>query len=256
VEVDVVSSRVLVVEHQASCPPALFGEWLAEAGVELEVCRPWAGDDLPDLAADHGYDGVLVLGGEMGAHDDDAHHWLGPLKQGLRAAAAAEVPLLGICLGHQLLAVALGGDVARNPHGQAVGLLETGWEDAAASDPLTAGLALGRRGIQWNNDVVTALPPGSTVLARTPEGDLQVVRFAPSAWGVQLHPEADLEVVRAWAEGDRADHLERGIDQEAVLAAIDAARAELDDSWRPLAHRFAALCAQRAEQAGRDRVAP
>lgn len=237
-----VNAHVLVIEHQASCPPALFGEWLAEAGVELEVCRPWAGDALPDLTS---YDGVLVLGGEMGANDDEAHHWLAPLKRGLREAADAQVPLLGICLGHQLLAVALGGDVVRNPRGQAVGLFETGWTDAAARDPLTEGLAAGTRGIQWNSDVVTQLPPGATVLAQTPEGDLQVARFAPAAWGVQLHPEADLEVVRAWAEGDRADHLERGIDQEVVLAEIDAARAELDESWRPLAHQFAALAAAR-----------
>lgn len=239
-------SLVLVVEHQASCPPALFGEWLVEAGAELEVCRPWAGDALPDLVSrDSGYDGVLVLGGEMGAHDDHAHHWLAPLKRGLREAADAQVPLLGICLGHQLLAVALGGDVVRNPRGQAVGLFETGWTDAAASDPLTGGLAPGARGIQWNSDLVTELPPGATVLAQTAEGDLQVARFAPTAWGVQLHPEADLEVVRAWAEGDRADHLERGIDQEAVLAEIDSARAELDAAWRPLAHRFADLAAAR-----------
>lgn len=236
------SPRILVVEHQASCPPALFGEWLAEAGARLDVCRPWAGEALPDLTA---YDGVLVLGGEMGAHDDEAHHWLAPLKQRLRDAAGAGVPVLGICLGHQLLAVALGGDVARNPRGQAVGLLAQGWTPAAAEDPLTTGLPLGTRAIQWNNDVVTALPPGSSVLARSADGDVQAVRYAPSAWGVQSHPEADVEVVRAWAEGDRADHLERGIDQEAVLAAIDGARSELDEAWRPLAHRFAELAAAR-----------
>lgn len=238
-----VSPRVLVVEHQATCPPALFGEWLAEAGARLEVCRPWAGEALPDLTS---YDGVLVLGGEMGAHDDEAHHWLAPLKQRLRDAARTGVPLLGICLGHQLLAVALGGDVARNPRGQAVGLLAQGWTADAAEDPLTGGLRLGTRAIQWNNDVVTELPPGSTVLARSAEGDVQVARFAPGAWGVQSHPEADLAVVRAWAEGDRADHLERGIDQEAVLAGIDAARSELDEGWRPLAHRFAELAVARS----------
>lgn len=238
-----VSPRVLVLEHQASCPPALFGEWLVGAGVDLTLCRPWAGDALPELTA---YDGVLVLGGEMGAHDDAEHHWLGPLKQGLRRAVAAEVPTLGICLGHQLLAVALDGDVRPNPRGQAVGLLPTGWLPAAADDPLTRGLVLGRRGVQWNSDTVTRLPSGSSVLARTAEGDVQVVRFAAAAWGVQLHPEADVAVVRSWADGDRADHLERGIDQEAVLAEIDAARGELDEAWRPLAERFASLAAARA----------
>lgn len=234
----VVSPRILVVEHQASCPPALFGVWLVEAGADLVVCRPWAGEDLPDLTT---YDAVLVLGGEMGAHDDARHPWLAPLKQGLRDAVAAEVPTLGICLGHQLLAVALGGDVERNPRGQAVGLLPTGWTPPALEDPLTGGLALGRRGIQWNNDTVTRLPAGATVLAETDDGDVQVVRFAAAAWGVQLHPEADGAVVRSWADGDRADHLERGIDQDAVLAGIDAARSELDAAWRPLAERFATL---------------
>ena len=237
--------RVLVVEHEANCPPALLGAWLEEAGCALEVCRPWAGDALPEATA---YDALLVLGGEMGANDDHLHPWLGPVKQAVRDAAEAGLPTLGICLGHQLAAVALGGAVARNPRGQAVGLLETGWTAAAADDPLTGGHVGRERGVQWNNDIVTALPPGATVLATTPEGDLQVARFAPTVWGVQLHPEADAAIVRAWAEGDRADHLERGIDTDAALAEIDAARDELDASWRPLAERFAALA-----RGGRDR---
>lgn len=234
--------RVLVVEHEASCPPALFGLWLEEAGCVLDVCRPWAGDELPATAA---YDALLVLGGEMGANDDDLHHWLAPVKQAVRDAAAAGQPTLGICLGHQLAAVALGGTVERNPRGQAVGVLETGWTAAATEDPLVGGHAGGERGIQWNSDVVTVAPPGATVLATTPDGDLQVARFAPTVWGVQLHPEADAEIVRAWAEGDRADHLERGIDTDAALASIDAARDELVAAWRPVAERFAALTHER-----------
>jgi GMP synthase (glutamine-hydrolysing) len=230
--------RVLVVEHEAGCPPALFGTWLEEASCALDVCRPWAGDELPEPTA---YDALLVLGGEMGAYDDDLHPWLAPVKQAVRDAAEVGLPTLGICLGHQLAAVALGGTVARNPRGQAVGVLETGWTAAAADDPLMGGHVGRERGIQWNNDIVTVPPPGATVLATTPDGDLQVAMLAPTEWGVQLHPEADAEIVRAWAEGDRADHLERGIDTDAALAEIDAARDELDESWRPLAERFAVL---------------
>ena len=122
--------RILVVEHEDSCPPALFGDWLVEAGCLLEVCRPYAGDALPALTA---YDGVLVLGGEMGANDDDAHPWLTPLKAGIRDAVEAGTPLLGICLGHQLVAAALGGVVERNPRGQTVGLQPVGWTEEAAS---------------------------------------------------------------------------------------------------------------------------
>lgn len=231
---------VVTIEHQASCPPALFGEWLDAAGCEVDVCRPWAGDVLPDLAT---ADGVLVLGGAMAATDDETVPWLAPLKAALRDVVAAGVPTLGICLGHQLLAVALGGEVVPNPRGQAVGLLATGWTPDAATDPLTAGLELGSRGIQWNSDIVTRAPQGATALAQTPDGDLQAARFAAAAWGLQLHPEADARVVRAWAERYRADHLERGIDQEAVLAEIRAAGEELEAGWRPVAERFAALVA-------------
>ena len=71
------TARVLVVEHQASCPPHLVGRWLEEAGCTLAVCRPYAGDALPALTS---YDGVLVMGGDMGAYDDDRAPWLPPLK--------------------------------------------------------------------------------------------------------------------------------------------------------------------------------
>lgn len=240
-------ARILVVEHQASCPPALFGEWLTEAGCALDVVRPWAGDALPAATA---YDALLVLGGEMGAHDDATVPWLGPLKETLRDAHARALPTLGICLGHQLIAAALGGQVARNPRGQAVGVLDTGWTQAAAADELVGPLGA-TRGIQWNDDVVTVAPAAMVVLAETPDGDLQAARFGPAMWGVQLHPEADLAVVRSWADGDRAAHLERGIDQDALLAEIDAARAELDAAWRPLATGFARIAARHAAEAGR-----
>ena len=231
-------TRVLVVEHDAQCPPALFGGWLAEQGCALEVCRPYAGDALPDLAA---YDALVVLGGPMGANDDDVHPWIGPTKQLLRVAHASEVPALGICPGHQLIAAALGGTVARNPRGQQVGLLDLGWTEAAAGDPLFGALATPRRGVQWNDDIVTALPPGASLLAQTPAGEVQAVRYGERIWGVQLHPEVDDVVLQPWAEEDRGSHATRGIDTDALLAAVRDARAELDAAWRPLAAGFAAL---------------
>lgn len=233
---------LLVVEHEPQCPPAHFGTWLTEAGAELEVCRPWAGEELPDPAS---YAGLLVLGGSMGAHDDGTVPWLAPLKDRIRAAVEDGVPTLGICLGHQLVAAALGGESRPSPDGQQVGLFEVGWTDAAAADELVGPLATPRRGVQWNSDVVTRLPADAVVLAALPSGELQAARFGPAAWGVQLHPEVDRPVLESWAAGDRDDHLERGIDQEAVLAEIDAARAELDEAWRPLAERFAEIAGRR-----------
>ncbi|WP_104107822.1 type 1 glutamine amidotransferase [Nocardioides sp. 616] len=241
--------RVLVVEHHAECPPALLGEWLAEAGCELELCRPWAGDALPEVTA---YDGLLVLGGEMGANDDDRHWWLTPVKELVRAAGEAGVPTLGICLGHQLMAVALGGRVARNPAGQTIGLQTVGWQEAASRDALAGSLGATARGVHWNSDVVTELPPGAKVLARTEDGAPQVVRYAERAWGLQLHPEADEHVVGRWADGDRADHLARGIDSGEALAEIAAARDELAATWQPLARSFAAIAAIAAGTRARE----
>ncbi|WP_296605118.1 type 1 glutamine amidotransferase [Nocardioides sp.] len=229
---------VLVVEHDAECPPALVGTWLAEEGCGLDVCRPYAGDRLPELAA---YDALLVLGGPMGANDDAVHAWLPPVKELVRQARDAELLTLGICLGHQLIAAALGGTVGRNPRGQQVGLLEVGWTEAATDDPLLGPLATSRRGVQWNDDVVTELPPGAVLLAATEHGEVQAARYGARVWGVQLHPEVDVAVLQPWAESDRGSHETRGLDTDAMLREIDEARAELDEAWRPLARRFTAL---------------
>ena len=231
---------LLVVEHERECPPAHLGRWLTDAGAALDVSRPYLGEELPAL---EGYDGLVVLGGSMGADDDAGHAWIGPCKDLLRDAVDRGLPTLGICLGHQLLASALGGRVSANPPGQQLGLLDVGWTDAARGDALTGPLSQGppRRGVHWNHDVVAEPPPEAEVLAATPDGEIQALRFARRAWGVQWHPEVDVPVLVSWAEGDRADHLERGIDQQALLDEIDGARAELDTAWRPLAERFVTL---------------
>jgi GMP synthase (glutamine-hydrolysing) len=237
------TAPLLVVEHEAQCPPGWMGEWLAEAGTPIDVRRPYSGDRLPTDLAGHG--GVMVLGGEMGAHDDATHPWLRAVKQLLVAAVHDEIPVLGICLGHQLLAVALGGQVGPNPSGQQIGVLGVGWTPEADDDRLFGPLAARGRdvpAVQWNNDVVTTLPEHATDLAHTDAGELQAARFAPRAWGVQWHPEAGEEIIGPWADHDRDDAVERGVDVDAYLADVAAARAELRRTWRVLAEGFAAVC--------------
>lgn len=230
--------RILVVEHQESCPPHLVGRWLEEAGAGLEVCRPYAGDALPALTS---YDGVLVLGGDMGAHDDETVAWLAPLKAGIRDAVDEGTPLLGICLGHQVIAAALGGEVARNPRGQTVGLQPVGWSEDAAADAWVGEHTGDEVAVHWNNDVVLALPDGGVVLARTPGDEVQAARFGPRAWGVQAHPEVDAEVVAGWAANERDELVALGLDEDVVLAQIAAAAPALTGHWQPLVARFAAI---------------
>lgn len=233
------SARVLVVEHEQMCPPAWVGEWLADAGATLDLRRPYLGDALPDDLADH--DAFVVLGGSMGANDDADFPWLTRVKHLVRRAAATDVPTLGICLGHQLSAVALGGRVERNPRGQQVGVLEVGWTADAETDPLLGPFAAASRSagptraVQWNNDIVTETPPGTAVLAHTPQDEVQAARFAPTVWGVQWHPEAGQDIVRVWAEKDRDHAAERGVDLAEYVAAVGAAREEMRATWAPLA---------------------
>lgn len=242
--------RVLVVEHQASCPPHLVGRWLEEAGCTLSVCRPHVGDALPALMS---YDAVLVMGGDMGAYDDDRAPWLPALKALVRDAVAASVPVLGICLGHQVMAVALGGEVITNPRGQTVGLQPVGWSQDAADDPLFGARTGDERAIHWNNDIVVSLPEGGVVLARTPGGEVQVARFAPLAWGVQSHPEVDADIVTGWAAEDRDDLVALGLDGDTVLAEIKDAAQDLEAQWRPLVQRLATIAHTGAHTEGERR---
>lgn len=229
--------RIVVIEHESDAPPALFDTWMTQAGAEVTVCRPWAGDEVPALAS---FDGWLVLGGAMGAYDDEVAPWLPTVKDRIIQAATERAPLLGICLGHQLVAVATGGRVIKNPAGQRAGLFHVGWTSAAANDPLVGSVATPRRAVQWNGDVVVALPEHAELLAVSDSGEVQAARFAPTVWGVQWHPEVDRAVVERWSDGQREDYLDRGIDSDAALAAIEAAASELEDAWRPLAAAFVA----------------
>ena len=175
----------------------------------------------------------------MGANDDATHPWLPHTKELVREAVRRTVPTLGICLGHQLVAVALGGEAGRNPRGQQLGLLPVGWTDAAGEDDLTRGLVGTGFGVHWNDDIVLRAPDGTVALARTLEGELQVARFTPTVWGVQLHPEVDERILATWAEDDR-DRYDEGV-LEDVLRRIADVRDELAAGWRPLAQAFAAL---------------
>ena len=233
--------RIAVVQHEADCPPALFGGWLTDAGAELKTCHAYAGEDLPDPAT---YDALVVLGGAMGANDDADSPWLAPVRMRIRTHAADGVPVLGICLGHQLAAVALGGVVETNSRGQTFGLRTLGWTPDAHLDPLMSTVATPRRGVHWHDDVVTDVPEGTIVLAQAEGVEVQAARFAPTVWGVQHHPEVEADLIRPWAVADRELHLAQGLDTEAVLAEIDAARDELEAAWRPLAARFVELTDQ------------
>ncbi|MFL6107914.1 MAG: type 1 glutamine amidotransferase [Marmoricola sp.] len=226
------SAPVLVVQHEDGCPPAWFGTWMTAAGATLDVRRPYAGETLPADLSEHS--GLLVLGGAMNATDEEAAPWLTATKALVREALQRETPVLGICLGHQVVADALGGTVEPNQNGTQRGLLDHGWTEAVVDDPLFGTRPA--RAAHWNDDVVSEAPPGAVVLARAPGGEVQALRFGVRAWGIQSHPEVDEQVLAVWAEEDR-------VDVGSFLAEVAHARSSLDASWQPVAAAFATLCA-------------
>jgi len=230
--------RVAVVQHTAVCPPGRVGRWLAADGCALDVYPCFAGQGLPSALT--GYAGLVVLGGEMGAYDDALHPWLSGTKALLREAVAAQLPTLGICLGLQLLAVAAGGRVAAAEAGPQLGVRAVEPTPAAAADPLFAGLAPGALGVHWNNDLVVDLPPDSTVLANS-AGTVQALRVGRAAWGVQHHPEVDVATLRLWADADVAAGLLDEATAATRLAEVERHDAALEETWRGVVARFAAM---------------
>jgi GMP synthase (glutamine-hydrolysing) len=241
-----VGARLLVVQHEPDAPLAWLDEWWTADGLDLDVVRGDLGE-LPPRRVEH--TGLVILGGAMGANDDAGHPWLGPTKALVRDAVAREIPLLGVCLGHQLAAVALGGRVDGNPGGRTIGLAPVQLTTAGATDPLMSG-SNELRAVHYNEDVVLTLPSGAQVLATLPDGRPQAVRYGVRAWGVQFHPEASPEVFASWVEADPpvvpdrrggGNRTERVAAGRALIDEVAAAERSLRNAWRPLAHRFAAL---------------
>ena len=233
---------VLVVEHQVTCPPAWFGDWLEQAGVVLEVRRPYQGDALP--LSLRGLDGLLVLGGAMGADEVSTHPWLTPTKALIARAADRNVPTLGICLGHQLSVSALGGSVEVNPRGQQVGVKPVDWLPAAADDPLFRSVSQSHcLAVYWNHDVVSRVPEMGQVLARADTGEIQALRLAERTWGVQFHPEVSPSLARTWADEEQGTTARPDLDE--VVEAVRVHGPALEATWSSLASAFAALvCTQ------------
>jgi GMP synthase (glutamine-hydrolysing) len=230
---------VLVVQHEDGAPAGWFGERLEAAGLRLDVRRPYAGDEL----ASDSHAGLLVLGGAMDSWDDVATPWLPDVRRLVREAAASGLPVLGICLGHQLAALALGGEVARHPAGATVGVRPVGWGPEAAHDPLTASSFRASSVAHWNSDVVTRVPADAVVLACTADGGVQAARLAPTVWGVQCHPEVDAAIVRTWVD----EELPRVPDEPGreslarLVGEMEQREHELRAQWEPLADSFARL---------------
>jgi GMP synthase (glutamine-hydrolysing) len=186
--------RVLVVRYEADCPPGLLDSAAELAGVELEVVATDLGEPVPGELDEMA--GLVLLGGTMDVSDAPDYPALEASMALTRVAAASGVPALGICLGGQLAAHALGGRAYRSPWGREYGWIPLAVTRSGRADPVLGALDSDVRVFSAHHDVFD-LPPGADLLAWGEQTPNQAFRLG-SVVGVQFHPEADGPLLAAW----------------------------------------------------------
>jgi GMP synthase-like glutamine amidotransferase len=193
--------RALILQHEEPTPPGLVTDWLEEHDAEVDVVRIDVDDRELDPAR---YDLIVSLGSEFAAYDDD-RPFVPREARLMRGAVDAEVPILGLCFGGQLLARVLGGEVFRGPDS------EIGWLPVQTRDP---ELVPEGPWFQWHFDMFTT-PPGATLVAETELGPQAFV--AGRHLGLQFHPEVTPEIMDEWVRVYRHELDAEGVDPDALL---------------------------------------
>ncbi len=215
-------NRILVVQHTAFEGLGAFGPWLAERGMGIETIAHDA--PVPSGAADRA-DGLIVLGGPMGVQDTNRYPRLRDEAKLIEAALARNAPVLGICLGSQLLASVLGARVQR-AKGKEIGWGAVSLEVAAAKDALFGTAPPSFFALHWHGDAFE-LPARAISLAKSAVTEVQGFAYEGRAWGLLFHLEADENQVVAMADAFPDELAEVGLPRATLLAGISRHRDEM-----------------------------
>jgi GMP synthase-like glutamine amidotransferase len=231
-------TSAIVLQHTPTEGPERIATLLAARGVRCQTLPLHEGVPVPDVV---GRDQLLVvMGGPMGVADADSprYPFLAPEIALLRKLLARDAPVLGICLGSQLLAAAAGARVYPNtrpgPDGKPAPVREVGWGPIDLhnlAEPTLAGLPAQPLVVHWHGDTFD-LPPGAVHLASTPACRHQAFRIG-RAFGLQFHPELERETIAVWVRED-ADYVQGALGPEGgarILADTDRHYAAAQPIW-------------------------
>jgi GMP synthase (glutamine-hydrolysing) len=239
--------RVLAIVHEDHAGPGVFGEAIRERGDALDE---WM---VPTLEGPPGdplrYDAVLVLGGAMNVDEGDRHGWLGAERGLIGELIEHRVPLIGLCLGGQMVAAAAGAVPRRAPRPE-IGWHQVELTEEGRDDRLLGPLAPAFEAFQWHS-YEFPLPPGAVALARS-EVCLQAARIGEVAWALQFHPEVSAADALHWTvdyESD-SDAVRIGIDPGALALEIEAKIGAFNELGRDICRRWLETAAGRRQPSG------
>jgi GMP synthase (glutamine-hydrolysing) len=227
--------RALTITYERDAGPGVFAEALRAHGVEPDS---WLASDSPPPPGDpSGYDAVLVFGGSMHADQEEQHPWLAAQKALLRELLDRDVPILGVCLGAQLLSEAAGAPPSRMARPE-IGWYEVEVTAEGAADSLVGPLAPAFEAFAWHR-YECPVPPGAVALAHS-HRSLQAFRVAEHSWGIQFHAEVSAGDVEAWMDDYRADgdDVLTGLDIEELRDQTRQRIAAWNELGRELCGRF------------------
>ncbi|MGI9332702.1 MAG: type 1 glutamine amidotransferase [Gammaproteobacteria bacterium] len=237
--------RLLVFQHIDVEHPGIFREFLDQDAIEWRAVELDVGEPIPDLSD---YDMLWVMGGPMDVWEEDEHPWLIAEKAAIREAVVERnMPFLGVCLGHQLLAASLGGEVGPSSTPE-IGVMSVSLTTEAAHCPVFRGMAGDLRCLQWHSAEVTRTPPGARVLASSPACRVQAMQVGDRAFGIQYHVELTPTTVADWsAIPEYAEALDRTLgagglarfqrDADEHMSAFNASSRALYDNFMAFSAR-------------------